>query len=398
MMGRGLRRRVRRDCLATGYLGAGVLDQQGGTVSDQRNSASIRRYFFAGASALALAAASSQALAADQEPFVTKAPPATKGELKFFVEGGADWTAGDPVYAAYLGLTGINLFKLTPKVGWNAAEGFDYRFADSPWHVSMQVRYGLAKTTDQAKSNAFAAFAVFVNPIFVGYVVGAAQTVQTAHRETHALADFAVGRDVLGTTGRDAMQVKVGLRAADLTARTNTTSNSALGFALAAGYVGLGGVGLAALATNQTNIEQRSSFRGVGPVVGLNGSVPLHGGFSFDYLADAAVLLGQQKFSILTTGQTTAAAAGLGAVAVIAAVGFPTSAGIASSQNAAVGNVDLQFGFSYFIVPSLKVGASYRVDAYSQAMTTLDTKGNANQLTKIDRIYHGPLVSLTGVW
>jgi len=94
----------------------------------QRNSRSLQRYLFASVSALTLAVAAPQVSAADLENPYLKAPP--KGELNLFVEGGAYWTEGDPVYAPW-GFA-PNIFELKPNVGWVAAGGFDYRFAASP--------------------------------------------------------------------------------------------------------------------------------------------------------------------------------------------------------------------------------------------------------------------------
>ena len=49
-------------------------------------------------------------------------------------------------------------FNLTPTVGWEAAAGFDYKFANnSPWHVSGQFRYGEGGKTSGAASSAGAA-------------------------------------------------------------------------------------------------------------------------------------------------------------------------------------------------------------------------------------------------
>jgi hypothetical protein len=61
------------------------------------------------------------------------------GQFRAWIEGGAIFSGGDPISDTY-GLTGQ--FDLTPKVGWETATGFDYRFAGSPWHISGQFRYG----------------------------------------------------------------------------------------------------------------------------------------------------------------------------------------------------------------------------------------------------------------
>ena len=90
-------------------------------------------------------------------------PAADRGEFRAFVEGGAFWTAGNAIpYTApgfeIFGATSIlplanggngaslgGNASLRPRVGWDAAVGFDYRFAGTPWHVNMQARGGEAR-------------------------------------------------------------------------------------------------------------------------------------------------------------------------------------------------------------------------------------------------------------
>src|ERR1700726_1171859 len=81
-------------------------------------------------------------------------PPEEPGRFTAWVEGGAIWTGGDSVFDAF-SLTDFTtlrtesvpgIFDLNPKIGWEAATGFDYNFAGSPWHVSGQFRYGQSGT------------------------------------------------------------------------------------------------------------------------------------------------------------------------------------------------------------------------------------------------------------
>src|SRR3954447_25257750 len=105
---------------------------------------------------LAAIALAVPALAAD---LVVKAPVPVSdhGEFRTFVEGGAFWTAGNGIRYTAPGLeifsatsilplasggTGATNVSLPPRVGWDAAVGFDYRFAGTPWHVNMQARWG----------------------------------------------------------------------------------------------------------------------------------------------------------------------------------------------------------------------------------------------------------------
>jgi hypothetical protein len=58
-------------------------------------------------------------------------------------------------------------------------------------------------------------------------------------------------------------------------------------------------------------------------------------------------------------------------------------------------NADAQAGLSYWFSPNVKITASYRVDAYFNALKTIKT-GTANgSFTSVDQIYNGPMLRLT---
>ena len=73
----------------------------------------------------------------------------------------------------------------------------------------------------------------------------------------------------------------------------------------------------------------------------------------------------------------------------------PASSSIAFfyQTNAAVFNADLQAGISYWFNPNVKLTASYRLDAFFGALSTLNSAGAT---TKVDRYYQGPRLILTG--
>jgi hypothetical protein len=310
------------------------------------------------------------------------------GEFKFFVEGGAFWTGGDP--ARTLGFPtagnvvgvapGGGPFDLTPRLGWDAAVGFDYRFAGTPWHVSAQFRYGEAKKSDSDSSSFGPAL---VNLFPVGAVLfNVTSTAQTtaANRETHWLADFAIGRDVF-TIGPDAMQVKVGVRVVELASSIRQVTNTSFAGIQFPSFLG----GFFTDISNST-IEQVASFRGAGPRVGVEGAIPLPAGWEFDYLAGAAVLFGTRRFEELRTS-----------VEVVTSNVVPSGTDFftfrsTDQKGAVVGNVDLQAGFAYWVTPNFRVNASYRLDAYFGAIRTLDVAGNQRT---VDRYFHGPRIAGT---
>jgi hypothetical protein len=132
---------------------------------------------------------------------------------------------------------------------------------------------------------------------------------------------------------------------------------------------------------------EKSAFVGAGPRFGVEGSTPLGGSWSLDWLAGAAVLFGERNLTL-----NAAAKPGVG----------PTvTARLNSSDSAAVFNVDAQAGLSYWVTPNVKVTASYRVDAYLNAIRTLKgstTVTSTANLMNVDRIYNGPMVRLTSTW
>ncbi|MGY4626751.1 Lpg1974 family pore-forming outer membrane protein [Bradyrhizobium sp. USDA 4486] len=297
-----------------------------------------------------------QSYAAD---FPVKAPPLAGPALfRAWVEGGAIWSGGDPVLHTYFDITGVTgVFALTPKVGWETAIGFDHRFAASPWHINGQFRYGEGGETNGTRT---------INFAFPLGVIGT-QTFGAAYKETHWLADLAIGHDIAGR-GPDALQLKAGLRIAEFTARSSDPNAETL-------------TGLGLSYTTSNFVDTRASFLGAGPLIGLEGSVPFAGTWSFDYHGDVALLVGRQQqqrtvrslsdppppFEHVTTDSNRIFAGSLSA--------------------------DIQVGISYWLTQNLKLGASYRLDAF---VNVFNEAGSSNNGFTPDRYTHGPRVTLTG--
>jgi hypothetical protein len=286
-----------------------------------------------------------------------KAPPRPiRGEFNAFVEGGAFWTGGDPVRTFPFSVAdplapNSAPFNLNPRLGWDAAVGFDYRFAGSPWHVSAQFRYGAASKSDSDASGFGPAviFAAFPGGFF--NTTAAAQTT-ASNREAHWLADFAIGRDL--NSGSDAIQVKFGMRVAELSSRIHQVNNTSLH---ATQFPFIPGGGFFDQVTNR-DIEQNASFRGAGPRIAAEGAVPLPAGWEFDYLAGAAVLFGTRRFD-LTNRFVDIQNSNL-----LVTLPFASRFTQVDQKGATVANGDLQAGFAYWVTPNFRVNASYRLDAY----------------------------------
>lgn len=300
------------------------------------NASRLRSALLASVSVIALSVASPEVQAADvpAAPLYTKAPAAALPQWTWYLEGGAFWTGGQPV---------LGFSELRPKVGWEIAGGVDYRFGGTPWHVSAQVRYG-----SNNKSVALAGAGTFYG--YTGGIVGNA-----THKESHLVADFAVGRDI--GIGVGTAQAKLGIRVADLHAKTNFTGSAFSGYGSAYAVVA----------------DFRSRFFGVGPRGSIEGSIPLGGALGLDYMAGVAVLYGNRTLDVsLTAGGLTGSAT--------------------FSNYGSVFNADAMAGLSYRFSQSMKMTAGYRFDGYWNALTTFDNNFN---FVNVDRFYHGPFVRAT---
>jgi hypothetical protein len=333
------------------------------------SSRGLRIALLAGASVVALAAAAPSAGAADMSaPMPRKAPPLApvpKDTWTWWVEGGAMNVAGSaqsfgPV--SILGTT-VNTGINGPKAnwGWEGAIGFDWQAAAlAPWHFSGQFRYG-SSTKGQGFQRALAG--TISTTHFAASTAGNASI-----REDHWLVDFNVGRDF--GLGNGEAQWTLGVRVADLRSKLNLNGNFAVAATNATGVI---------TATHGVfSAQEKSEFLGAGPRLGVVGSTPLGGPWSFDWLAGAAVLFGERTLQRTATATT--------------ATGSVASLSFNNSDNAAVFNADAQAGLSYWFSPTMKITASYRFDGYFNAIKTFDSSGNP---VNVDRFYNGPMLRLT---
>jgi iron complex outermembrane receptor protein len=124
---------------------------------------------------------------------------------------------------------------------------------------------------------------------------------QVHRRESHAILDFAVGKDVgLGLFGRDSSSIlNLGVRFAQFAAKEtfDVRARPDLHFKYLSA---LPGVPIPLFHTYHATGNASRSFHGVGPSLSWNGSAPLignsqNGEIKFDWGANAGVLFGRQK-------------------------------------------------------------------------------------------------------
>jgi hypothetical protein len=355
------------------------------------------------------------AYAADMPVAYKAPPPATPGQLRFWGEGGAIWTGGDPVsqdanladFSTLAGLLGggggvPRHFDLTPKVGWEAATGFDYRFPNSAWHVSGQFRYGEGGRTSESATTAgtstLAALlpGIPLGPQLGGTTISGSNSVAVDYRETHWLADIAAGYEIAGggpataySSAPASLQIKGGIRAAETVGTLNNNTN--LNIAVSVPPPPIPVIGNQFSFATSTAVNTRNSFLGAGPLIGLEGTVPFFGNWTFDYTGDLAVLFGTQH-SVATTTSTLAVSPPLLAL-LVGGGGGNTVATTTAERFGTVLSGDIQAGFGYWITPNIKLGASYRLDTM---INVQNTRGATVANLTPDRYTHGPRVTLTG--
>ena len=165
--------------------------------------------------------------------------------------------------------------------GWDAAVGFDYRFAGTPWHVNMQARGGEARGSAATARLARRAFKLSCcNPPIGIFTSDSRSTRGISNtsaelKESHWQADFGMGYDFVPRL----MQINFGVRVAEVSAKTTATTNASATatrvFQLNLPLAFVDTDTSVATASDVTSV--RRSFFGAGPRVGLEGSVPLIG-------------------------------------------------------------------------------------------------------------------------
>ena len=248
-----------------------------------------------------------------------KAPPPPQGETQLWIEGGAFDPGGNAIQygggilSDFFGLGGFggsfgSLGQFPPcnaglgnmcnnnndpsvrgVWGWDTAAGFDHRFAGTNWHVNGELRFGLARGS-ASSAEALAESLDFAGP--PPPVLSFGQTDTASLTEWHWQADLGMGYDVI--TGPSPLQVTFGLRLADINSKIKDNTNGSLSEVCPAPACIPAVTASAAFSGNDVT---NRSFLGAGPRIGVVGSIPLFGAWTFDYKGDAALLVGNTVIS-----------------------------------------------------------------------------------------------------
>lgn len=350
---------------------------------------SVRGTLLTGASALALSVAAS---GAEAQSFTLPPSQNAQPKLTLWAEGALAYTAGGSFSVPSLPGLGAPFTLFKPLNGIEGAVGFDYQWANQPWHFVFDLRYGRTRTASRSSSSSSSSssHSYMTSGIVFGVLQTQTTNVSTANStatqatewEKHLVADFMIGRD-LGM-GANAPEIEFGIRIADLRAtaqaqqQTNSTTNTFTQrtfYSCTQFFCGP--------VTNSNNSSSSSSswasaawnshFFGMGPRVAITGGVPIVGFWTFEYGAGIAELIGARSFNVSTSNN-----------------------GSFSSRNsdAFVFNADGWAAVSYLFTPNYKLSIGIRSDFYDAALTSYNI--NTGALQSIDRLYWGPFIRFTG--
>lgn len=373
---------------------------------------SIRRKLLTGASVVTLAVSASASLPSIAE--VSEQPQLwikLGGQLNRVGDQPEPYIPAFTTVGEQHGLMPIANLQSPPRYSIDEYGSLSFQPRGSEWKLMVSVAYG--RSNKNAHQHQETPISTYINNFGLlhlpdrystGYV-NRTSDYSVRSLESHTLVDFVVGKDVgLGLWKNDlSSQIGFGIRFAQFAAKTT------LNLRADPNPHRDGPKYLSALhATIPFNIyyqfykakpEFDRSFRGLGPSLSYQGSVPLFGStdddaeLTLDWGANAAVLFGRQKARIhhQTTGDLYAnrPLAPFSGQPQFSHDHYANSAGVTRSRFAAVPNVGGLVGMSLKF-PNARVSVGYRGDFFFGAMDGgIDTRKN------YDRNFYGPFATFS---
>ena len=317
-----------------------------------------RQILLASVSSLALLLSVPTVRAADlstNPPLPTKAPPpppVVRSPWTWWIEGGAQQVAGDPIVAGLYPTFDARANHWGP----TGAIGVTYQYSDL-YAFDFDFRIGANRRTTNSFQFACLGSSSCFTPI--------SGPNSATRKELNWVTDFMLGREI-GIGGGPA-QIEAGIRIAQIRGTTN---------------------GSAAMASSPppfTSFDvytQKNYFFGAGPRVAVDGSVPLTGALSLQYMFGVAGLI-----SYRSTDQTATFTNGSGQGCFSGC-----ALNISTSDNTIVANPDATIGLIYALSHTLSVSLNFHVDTYFAAFKAFNAAGNP---VNVDRIYYSPNIRLT---
>jgi hypothetical protein len=217
--------------------------------------------------------------------------------------------------------------------------------------------------------------------------------------ESHAILDFQAGKDVgLGIFGRGSTStVNLGVRYAQFHARSNShlqaLEDASTGYKTFFQYLKYEYTHGAIHQSHMASAQISRSFRGIGPSLSWDASVPFAGRpdvseFAFDWGINAAVLFGRQKVFVHHQSTVLYYSKHLLRDAVYSTV-FKPGVEHLRSRAIVVPNIGGFAGLSLKF-PSAKVSLGYRADFFFGAMD-----GGVDTRKTYDRSFYGPFAKIS---
>ena len=283
-------------------------------------------------------------------------------------------------------------FGKSPTVGFDVDLKLSYTPEESDWIYSASIRYGRAHFGPKHSHDQSYKLTGYITSFGSGPGVPKygltnydfANAVQSSH-STHAIVDFAAGKDVgLGIFGRGRSVVSAGIRIAQL---NETAQGQLTAFTNAPAKYSPGEVG------HKAELIASRSFTGIGPAVSWDASAPLvgslTGGISLDWGANAAILFGRQKANVALRTKDTRYNPGTNYKSGIPTVLSQSTQPSMRAKEVIVPNVGGFAGLSWHL-PNAKISLGYRADFFFGAID-----GGLATSQKKTRGFYGPFANVS---
>jgi len=364
------------------------------------NRATIRWKLLTGASALALTAYVSSASMAGAED---------AGQPQIWIELGGQLNRledGQELFAPPLFdarpsiFSSSDKFEKPPLFGFDESGKISFQPHDSDWVLSASVRYGRSASKRHVHQQSYPKrhdlYFTYGGQNFVSYWSPYADRfadTRSQNSERHLIVDFQAGKDVgLGMFGstEGTSVISAGVRFAHFSSKSNIAIKSDPDWHFVYGYYPSYITYFNATNTkvvlsqpyhsNWASLRAARSFRGVGPSISWNASLPFAGNsqdgeLTFDWGLNAAALFGRQ---MTKTSHQTTARSGHGGFHPHPITLYKTSTSHTRSRNLTVPNVGGFAGLS-FRYTDVKFSVGYRADFFFGAMDGgIDTRKTEN--------------------
>jgi iron complex outermembrane receptor protein len=243
----------------------------------------------------------------------------------------------------------------------------------SDWVFSVAVNYGRSsnfKHVDHQTNRVFSEQYPYTPTRYLKTDLESFANTQVHRRESHAILDFTVGKDVgLGMFGQESSSVlSLGVRFAQFSSEETFNLKARPDLVVTYQYLGPFKVPNKYFNTYQATGQATRSFRGIGPSLSWNGSAPFAGGpqtgeLSFDWGVNAAILFGKQR---VRTQHQESAHHGHGEIAYTTVYVHPVT-GRSNVRTVTAPNFGGFAGASYRI-ENFKVSLGYRADFFFGAV------------------------------